>query len=145
MTVLFRSPTWLSKNLPEVYDGRSEKKAAFGFDTRYPRAMAAYLIVQISLIIAQTAFLLFNTHAFGTAQQLSIVGMMLVQFYLLSLVFEGHRMAPYAELLRAIVLAANVYFLLGINWPWLIGLLLICCLPFPFIQRWKVAIQFQRS
>jgi sterol desaturase/sphingolipid hydroxylase (fatty acid hydroxylase superfamily) len=133
-SIFFRSPSWLSKNLPDNFKAPAPNKLAFGFHTSYSRPLAIYLISHFTLIIGQAAFFLFLANQWTVFLQLAIVGSVLIQFFLMSFLLEAKRNAHLSEGIRLVIALLTIVFLLELKLTVALGIMAV------FLASWLVAI-----
>lgn len=102
--VLFRSPTWIANNRPQWFSALQYAKE-FGFDTRYPKSLVAYVLAHFAWLIAQSALFLFTADEYVLGMQLFIVLLILLQFVSLGNLLEGRGAFSWSEWLRCAMAA----------------------------------------
>lgn len=119
--VLFRSPTWLFHNRPDIALAGKEDRD-FGYDTSYPKSLIYYLIFQFLILIAATALFLFTIPDYDIQSQLLIVSVLLGQFIIISKLFEGGSPFSIGEFIRLALIVTLFHFLLSLSLFWSMGL-----------------------
>lgn len=141
--VLFNEPGWQ----PAYLGGASHPKLVtpqtfHKYDTYIPMSLNYYVMVHYLVILAGTTFFLFSADTMDTLAKTAITGLVIFSLITIGAIFEKRRWVWVAELLRLLLVAGIIGFVLHLPLIWVAAVCLFCATSVGWILPYKSLFQF---